>query len=78
MKPLKFKWYFRAKPINAPKRQFLPKARCNLRGGLQITFIDFDPSALYDPVATLESIRLLFAIIAAYDLILEGGEISKA
>ena len=41
-------------------------------------FRDFDPEELYAPVAAHESIRMLIALAALLDLILEGGDISNA
>ena len=72
MKPVPFKWAFRAKSINAARMKYLYKARCNLRGDLQEEGIDFDPDALYAPVAGHETLLLLFNYAAAENLDVEG------
>ena len=78
MRPVPFKWSFRAKQIAAEIKEFLYKARCNLRGDMQEEHTDFDPEDLYAPVAAHESIRMLYAISAAFNLILEGGDVNNA
>lgn len=78
MKPVPFKWSFRAKQIDDEGKEFIYKARCNLRGDLQEAYHDFDPEGIYAPVAAHESIRMLMAIAAQLGLILEGGDVSNA
>lgn len=45
---------------------------------MQEARIDYDPDATYAPVASHESIPLLFAIAARDGLIVEGGDVSNA
>ena len=78
MKPVPFKWAFRAKAVNADRMMYLYKARCNLRGDLQEAGVDFDPDALYAPVAGHESILLLFNYSAAEGLDVEGCDVDNA
>lgn len=54
------------------------EARCTLRGDLQEEGVDYDPEALYAPVATHESIRILLCLAASQDLMLEGFDITNA
>lgn len=78
MHVLPFTWVFRLKPMDMFGIKFLHRARCFIRGGMQMPGIDFDPESLYAPVAFKEAIRMLFAISAASDLIVEGGDVSSA
>ena len=78
MNIIKHKWIFRKKPLDAEGKTFLPKARCVARGDLQEAYIDFNPDALYAPVAAHESIRIILAYAASHNLIVEGGDISNA
>jgi len=78
MNPLPYTWVFRIKPLDTFGRECLHKARCCVRGDLQDPAVDFDPSSLYAPVASHESIRLLFAIAARDNLIVEGGDVANA
>lgn len=73
-----FTWVFRLKKLNTEDTKFLEKARCCVRGDFQAPEVDFDPTAIYAPVASHESIRLILAISAAEDLIVEGGDVDNA
>ena len=69
---------FKKKPLDAKGKSYLPKARCVARGDLQEAYIDLDPTNLFAPVAAHESLRLILAYAASTNLVLEGGDISKA
>lgn len=78
MKPVPFTWVFRLKPLDNDGRNFLHKARCVVRGDKQTAYVNFDPNNVYAPVACHEAIRILFAYAAAFDLQIEGADISNA
>ena len=78
MKPVPFTWVFKSKQIDSEGKKFLEKARCCLRGDLQKPYIDFNPEALYAPVAH-ESIRVLIACSAGERrTFIEGSDIDNA
>lgn len=54
MKPEPFAWGFRIKETPGAPIPVLEKARCCLRGDKQVPYRDFDPDALYAPVARHE------------------------
>jgi len=66
------------KPIYNIGEQYLQKARCVVRGDKQQASIDYDPNSIYAPVASHEGLRLILAIAAHRNLILEGGDIANA
>ena len=78
MSPIPITWDFRLKPINREGTVFLHKARCVVRGDLQVAGIDFDPEKLYAPVASHAAIHALIAIAAERKLLIEGADISHA
>ena len=78
MRPLPFKWAYRAKQIDMMASLFIFKASLNLRGDLQIKGIEFDPYMLYAPVAAHEAIRMLFSVSAAFGLLLERSDVESA
>ena len=79
MKPVPFTWVFKLKQLDAEGKKFLEKARCCLRGDRQQEYVDFDPNALYAPVASHESIRMLLACAAAEpETTIEGADIDNA
>jgi len=78
MRPVSFKWIVRVKKLNETGKDHLCKARCVLRGDLQKPYLNFEPEALYAPVATYDSLRLIIALAASANLLLEGGDISNA
>ena len=79
MKPVPFTWVFKSKQIDSEGKKFLEKARCCLRGDRQKPDIDFNPEALYAPVATHESIRVQIACSAGErKTFIEGADIDNA
>ncbi len=78
MKPVPFTWVFKMKPLDAEGKKFMEKSRCCLRGDRQQAFVDYEPTNIYAPVASHDSIRMLLAIAAAQNLTLEGADISNA
>ncbi len=54
------------------------KAHCCLRGGRQQAYVDYDPTDIYAPVASHDSIQVPLAIAAAQNLTLEGADNSNA
>ena len=78
MKLVPFTWVFKLKPLDIDGKNFLHKARCVIRGDKQTAYVDFDPNNVYAPVVCHEAIRILFAYAAAYDLQMEGADISNA
>lgn len=77
MSPLPYIWDFRIKDTFGAYG-LIYKARCCLRGDKQVAYRDFDPENLYAPVARHESIRMLLALVAAQNLVLEGADVSNA
>lgn len=77
MRPVPFKWTFRAKTARRHRRQLHYKARCVLRGDLQEPYEDFDPENLYAPVAAHETLHIFIAVAASHKLIPEGSEVSN-
>lgn len=57
---------------------FLEKARCCVRGDQQHSYVDYDPTTIYAPIASYDSIRVAFAIAAGNNLKLEGEDVSNA
>ena len=64
--------------LDAEGKKFRKKARCCLRRDRQQAYINYDPTNVYAPVASHDSIRMLQAITAAQKLIIEGADISNA
>jgi len=56
----------------------MEKARCCLRGDRQLAYVDYDPTNIYAPVASHDSIRMLIALAAGEDAYLEGADVSNA
>jgi len=73
-----YTWVFKVKPLDAEGRKFMEKARCCLRGDQQLAYVDYDPTNIYAPVASHDSIRMLLALAAAEDSYLEGADVSNA
>jgi len=69
---------FKLKPIENAGQKFLHKARCVVRADKQQAFIDYDPSNIYAPVVYHEALRLILALSAYGNLILEAGDIANA
>jgi len=78
MKPVPYTWVFKKKPLDAIGKLFMEKARCCLRGDRQLAHFDYDPSKTYAPVASHDAIRMLIAIAAGDNLIIEGADVSNA
>jgi len=78
MKPVPFIWDFRRKESPGDLLDVIYKARCCLRGDKQRPYVDYDPLNKYAPVARHESIRLLLAVSANFNLIIEGADVVNA
>ncbi len=74
--PVPFVWVFKLKQVDSEGKEFLGKFRCCLRGDRQRPYVNYNPDALYAPVASHESIRLLLAVTAdKKEAMLEGADI---
>ena len=73
-----YTWVFKLKTLDAAGTKFLEKSRCCICGNRQTPELDFDPHTVYAPVASHEAVRILLAVAASNDLIVEGGDISNA
>ncbi len=73
-----FLWTFRKKMLDALGTLYICKARCCARGDLQEENIDFNPDALYAPVASHETIPIILSFAASSDFILEVGDVANA
>ncbi len=51
-------------PCDVEGRKIIEKARCCVRGDGQIAFVDYDPSNIYAPVASHDSIFVPIALAA--------------
>lgn len=78
MSPLTYTWVFRLNPLDVLRCYLLHETRCVVHGDYQDPHFDFDPNATYAPVAPHESMRLLHALAAQENLIVEGGDASNA
>ena len=78
MKPVPCTWNFRIKSNPGKNAPIIYKARCCLRRDKQHPYVDFDSTNTYAPVARHESIRLLFATAAKFNLIAEGVDVDNA
>lgn len=76
MQPVPFKWTYRAKKLDEKGEEFLFKARCVLRGDLQVPYEDFEPDKLYEPVGTHESFRMILSFYVRNIIVLEGADVS--
>ena len=73
MKPVPYTWVFKVKPLDAEGNKFIEKALCCVRGDRQMAYVDYDPTNIYAPVASHDSIRMLLALAVSENLYLEGG-----
>ncbi len=65
MKPVPFIWVFKCNPFDAEGNKFMQAALCCVRGNRQLPYFDYDPSNIYVPVASHDSIRMLIALAAS-------------
>ncbi len=77
MQSVPFTWVFKLKPCDAEGKEFIEKARCCVRGNRQLAYVDYDTSNIYAPVASHDSIRMLFALVASEESYLEGADLSN-
>ncbi len=56
----------------------MEKACCCARGDRQLAYLDYDPSNIYAPVPSHESIRMLISLAASQDINLEGANVTNA
>lgn len=75
---LPYNWAFRLKPLDWDRQNFSYKAHCNIHGDYQLDSIDYNPYRAYTPVASHESIRIFLALAAAWQYIVEEGDVSNA
>ena len=73
-----FTWNFLRTTSPGKQPLVIYKAHCWLRGDKQRPYVDFNPTNTYAPVARHESIRLLFAMAANFNLIVEGVDVDNA
>ena len=78
MKSVPFNWILKIKPLDSEGKKFKEKAPCCLRGDRQQAYVDYDPTNVHAPIASNGSIRMVLAIAAAQNLILEGPDITNA
>ncbi len=78
MELVPYSWVFKQKPLDAEDKKFIGKARCCLRGDLQIIYLDYGSMNVNAPVASYDSISLLISLSAAPKLFLEGAGVSNS
>lgn len=76
--PVSFIWVFSLKPLDAKGKKVLHKARFCVHEDLQNPSSNYNSNSLYAPVASRESIRVMFALVTASGLVVQEGNVSNA
>jgi hypothetical protein len=75
--PLPNKWVFKTK-IDPENGMVLAKSRLTVCGNMASPGVDYEPSSIFSPVVSYNSLRILFALAMAYGLLLFACDIRAA
>ncbi len=78
MQSVSVTWVFKLKPFDAEGKKFIEKARCCVWVDRQLAYFGYVPSNIYAPVASHNSIRILFELVASEESYLELADVRNA